>query len=301
MSTSTPPTPEDLVDHRPRRGRRRRLLLALLTLTVGTAWLGWAALWSWLRQEVDRPRASLQDDWYSGHRVLDREGQLLRELPAEHGRRGQPLPLTAIGARLITATVIAEDARFFDHAGVDTTAIARAAGQNFRHGRVVSGASTITQQLVKLVDTRGQPGARTPWVKLREAARARNLDDALDKEEILEQYLNRLPYGHGLTGPEAAAQGYFGVEARRLSWAQAAYLAVLPRLPPTSIPTATTTGSRRGNRSCCAGFTRPSCSTRPRCAGPWPSPSSRDRSAARSSPRTWCRPCAPRAGSPRAR
>lgn len=198
---------------------------------VGAAWLGWAALWSWLRTEVDRPREALHDDWYSGHRVLDRDGRLLRELPGELGRRGQPLPLHEIGDRLVTATLISEDSRFFEHDGVDSAAIVRAAGQNLRHGRLVSGASTITQQLVKLLDSRGQPGNRTAWVKLREAARAENLDGALDKVEILEAYLNRLPYGHGLVGPEAAARGYFGVASHELSWAQAAYLAVLPRAP----------------------------------------------------------------------
>ena len=213
------------------RRRRRRIVAVVLGLLVSAAWLSWAAIWSWLRNEVDRPRESLNDDWYSGHRVLDREGRLLRELPGEEGRRGQPLALDEVGPRLIAATVVSEDARFFEHEGVDGGAIMRAVGQNLRHGRVVSGASTITQQLVKLLDTRGQPGVRDPWVKLREAARAANLDEALAKEEILEAYLNRLPYGHGLVGPEAAARGYFGVAAHDLSWSQAAFLAVLPRAP----------------------------------------------------------------------
>jgi hypothetical protein len=71
--------------------------------------------------------------------------------------RGQPLELEAIGPRLIQATLTSEDADFFDHGGVDGRAIARAAAQNIRHGRMVSGASTITQQLVKLLDSRGRP------------------------------------------------------------------------------------------------------------------------------------------------
>lgn len=220
-----------LLATRTRRRRRRRLVLGSLALLVTVAWLSWAALWSWLREEVGQPDEAFADDWYSGHRVLDREGRLLRELPGELGRRGRSVPLAELGDRIVAATVVSEDARFFEHDGVDGSAIVRAAGQNLRHGRVVSGASTITQQLVKLLDTRGQPGQRTPWVKLREAARAANLDEALAKEEILQAYLDRLPYGHGLMGPEAAARGYFGVAARDLSWAQAAYLAVLPRAP----------------------------------------------------------------------
>lgn len=223
--------PSSLATVRARRRRRRRVLLAALVLLVAVAWLSWAALWSWLRQEVGRPDEALADDWYSGHRVLDRQGRLLRELPGELGRRGRSVPLSELGDRIVAATLVSEDADFFEHEGVDGAAVLRAAGQNLRHRRVVSGASTITQQLVKLLDTRGQPGHRTPWVKLREAARAVNLDEALAKEEILQAYLDRLPYGHGLMGPDAAARAYFGVAARDLSWARAAYLAVLPRAP----------------------------------------------------------------------
>jgi penicillin-binding protein 1C len=223
-AAAAPPAPS-------RRRRWRWWAAVALAVLVGGAWLSWAALWTWLRAEVDRPREALADDWFSGHRVLDRHGRLLRELPGEHGRRGQPLPLPQLGERIVTATRVSEDQRFFEHDGTDGLAVARAVGQNVRHGRLVSGASTITQQLVKLLDTRGEPHERTTWVKLREAARAENLDAALDKHEILEAYLHRLPYGHGLVGPEAAARGYFGVAARDLSWAQAAYLAVLPRAP----------------------------------------------------------------------
>lgn len=227
---ATPDATATLAARRARASRRRRAVTALAVL-VGLAWLSWAAFWGWLRDEVDRPREELRDDWYSGHRVLDRHGRLLRELPGEHGRRGRPLPLAELGPRIVTATRVSEDERFFEHDGVDGLAVARAVGQNVRHGRLVSGASTITQQLVKLLDSRGEAHERSAWVKLREAARAENLDAALDKVEILEAYMNRLPYGHGLVGPEAAARGYFGVAARDLSWAQAAYLAVLPRAP----------------------------------------------------------------------
>lgn len=230
LRTALPAAPPPATASHPHR-RWRRWAVGVGVVLVGAAWLSWAALWSWLRAEVDRPRDELRDDWYSGHRVVDREGRLLRELPGELGHRGRPLPLAELGERIVTATRVSEDERFFEHEGTDALAMARAAGQNVRHGRLVSGASTITQQLVKLLDHRGQPHERTAWVKLREAARAENLDAALEKGEILEAYLHRLPYGHGLQGPEAAARGYFGVAARDLSWAQAAYLAVLPRAP----------------------------------------------------------------------
>jgi penicillin-binding protein 1C len=75
------------------------------------------------------------------------------------------------------------------------------------------------------------PRVRGVGDKLGEAARAQNLEEALSKQQILREYLNRLPYGHGLVGPEAAARAYFGVASKDLSWAQAAFLAVLPRAP----------------------------------------------------------------------
>ncbi len=202
---------------------------------MGTSALGMLfALGGWqlLRDDVGAPsQEALADAWHSGHRIVDREGKILRERPSEAGLRGRERDLEAVGPRLIQATLTSEDREFFEHDGVDRLAIARAALQSLRHGRMVSGASTITQQLVKLVDNRGGFAKRTMGVKLREVARAQNLEETLAKPEILEAYINRLPYGHGLIGPEAAAQGYFGVRSRDLSWAQVAFLAVLPRAP----------------------------------------------------------------------
>jgi len=210
----------------PARLWMRRLAL-LVALGGVAAWLGWSAY----RQQVGDPETLLDDDWYSGHRITDRHGTVLRELTTEEGRRGRPIGLDEVGERLVLATLAAEDVRFADHDGVDRLAILRAVQQNVRHGEVISGASTITQQLVKLLDTRGVTGERTLAIKLREAARAQNLEQSATKDAILEAYFHRLPYGQGWVGPEAAAKGYFGVRARDLSWAQAAYLAVLPRSP----------------------------------------------------------------------
>ncbi|MEZ4381118.1 MAG: penicillin-binding protein 1C [Nannocystaceae bacterium] len=209
---------------------RRRLGLAAAAAAVGLA----AAFGGWqlLRASVDAPtEEALRDPWHRAHRVLARDGRVLRERPSDAGLRGTQLDLEAIGPRLVQATLTSEDREFFTHDGVDRAAIARAALQSARHRRMVSGASTITQQLVKLVDNRGGLADRTLGMKLREVARAQNLEEVLEKPAILEAYVNRLPYGHGLVGPEAAAQGYFGVRARDLSWAQAAFLAVLPRAP----------------------------------------------------------------------
>lgn len=200
-------------------------------LVVAVVWLAWRAWWLGLRAEAGEPTAALDDTWHDAPRIVDRHGAVLRVVPTDHARRGQPVALDEIGHRLLTATLVSEDADFHTHDGVDTLAILRAAEQNIRNARLVSGASTITQQLVKMLDSRGVPGDRDLSLKLREAARAQNLEEILDKETVLVEYCNRLPYGHGLVGPEAAAQAMFGVHSRDLSWAQAALLAVLPRAP----------------------------------------------------------------------
>ena len=209
-----------------RVSRRKLALIASLAaaLVLGSSWVVY-------REAAGEPSAELGDDWFEGRLVLDRQGRTLRDLPSAEGAHGHALALDEIGDRLVLCTLVSEDRRFYDHSGVDLGAIVRALGQNAREVRLVSGGSTITQQLVKLLDGRGEPGPRTVGVKLRESARAQNLETVLDKRTILEAYLNRLGYGHGLTGPAAAAQGYFGVAPRELSWAQAAFLAVLPRAP----------------------------------------------------------------------
>jgi penicillin-binding protein 1C len=208
--------------------RTRTAGVAALAAAVVGAW-GWYAY----RDAAGEPRAELAEGWNEGHRIVARDGSLLREMPSEIGVRGRAVSLEEIGDRLVVCTLAAEDRRFFEHSGVDPAAILRALGQNLRALEVVSGASTITQQLVKLLDSSGRPEAsqRTAGVKLREAARAQNLEEQLDKRQILEAYLNRLNYGRNLVGPAAAAQAYFGVSPRDLSWAQAAFLAVLPRAP----------------------------------------------------------------------
>ncbi|MCA9624438.1 MAG: penicillin-binding protein 1C [Myxococcales bacterium] len=211
---------------RRRLGKRRLAAVLIGAVLLGLAWRGYRAV-------VGDPEAELGASWHEGHRIVDRDGALLRELPTSIGARGRSLPLDAMGDRLVVATLASEDARFYEHGGVDGRAVLRAVAQNLRHRRIVSGASTITQQLVKLLDTEGKPPGerRDLEVKVREAARAQNLEASLDKPAILEAYLNRLSYGRGLVGPATAAEAYFGVSPRDLSWAQASFLAVLPRAP----------------------------------------------------------------------
>lgn len=157
---------------------------------------------------------------------LDRNGFPLRRSLVEN-RHAIPLTLDAVPERLIDAVVAAEDRRFFSHTGVDWWAVVRAAWNNVRAGHITSGASTITQQLVKLAD----PRPRTLGTKLLEAVRAMRLEREWTKEEILLAYLNRLDFGNLNVGCEAAANDYFGKPTADLSLAECAFLAGLPQSP----------------------------------------------------------------------
>lgn len=160
-------------------------------------------------------------------RVLDRNGMLLREFLNDQQGRGQWLTLDHISPSLIRATIAAEDKRFRLHPGVDPFATVRAFLSNIRSGALRAGGSTITQQVVRNV----YHHPRTLPYKMLEAWYALRLERMYNKDEILEQYLNRAPYGNQLFGAEAASRFYFDKPARDLSPAEAAFLAGLPNAP----------------------------------------------------------------------
>lgn len=205
---------------------KRKLLILLGLLAV--AWLllrgGWAA--------PDDPEAILRDQ-YASTRLLDRHGRPLRALVGPGHTRTRLVPLEQVSPHLITATLTLEDKRFWQHPGLDPIAIVRAAGANLQRGRVVSGASTLTQQVAKWLrpQTSTGQGRRTLLVKAREALVALHLEARHDKREILRWYLNYAPYGGVVRGAEQAAQAWLGKPARDLTVAEAAWLAVLPRAP----------------------------------------------------------------------
>jgi penicillin-binding protein 1C len=159
--------------------------------------------------------------------LLDRHGAPLRVVRP----RNEPFNRTAgyaeIPQAMVNATVSAEDKRFWEHGGVDWRACARAAWQFVRHQRVVSGGSTITQQLIKSAEAR----PRTLGTKLREALQACRLERTWPKQEIITAYLNRIDYGNLNTGCAAAADFYFGKPLADLSVAECALLAGLPQAP----------------------------------------------------------------------
>lgn len=165
-------------------------------------------------------------------RILDRSGILLREVLSDEGGRCRWLDLEGMSPHLVRATIAAEDRDFFLHGGLRLPSIARAIVQNARRGRIVSGASTITQQVVRNIERK----PRTVLVKLIEAWLAIRLEHTLSKTGILVQYLNRIPYGNGTFGAEAASRLYFDKPCRQLGLAESAFLAGLPRSPSASNP-----------------------------------------------------------------
>ncbi len=165
--------------------------------------------------------------------VLDRHGTLLRAFTDSGGRWRLPVSPAEVDPRFLDILLAYEDQRFREHAGVDPRAILRAAGQAATSGRIVSGASTLTMQTVRLMtDAR----RRTPWRKLSEAVRALQIERRLGKDEILAIYLNQAPYGGNIEGVRAASLAYFGREPARLTLAQAALLVALPQSPEARRP-----------------------------------------------------------------
>lgn len=158
---------------------------------------------------------------------LDRNGLPLRTLPAGSGQFQRQVVFADLPPHLVDAMLAAEDHRFWRHSGVDWWATARAAWQLVSQRRVVSGGSTITQQLIKQVVHR----PRTLRTKCCEALQALRLERAWSKQRIITEYLNRIEFGNGIRGCAAAARFYFGKSLRDLSSAECALLAALPQAP----------------------------------------------------------------------
>ena len=165
--------------------------------------------------------------------VTDRNGQLLRPFATDDGRWRLPVASTDVDPRFLAMLKAYEDARFERHAGVDPVALARAGAQVLRHGRIVSGGSTLTMQVARLLEPRDE---RNLSAKLRQLVRAVQLERRFSKPEILGLYLTLAPYGGNLEGTRAAALSYFGREPKRLSLAEAALLVALPQSPELRRP-----------------------------------------------------------------
>jgi len=233
-------------DKSKRPGLRRRAARwaarSAVCLAVATA--GGLVALAILMRAFPFPRDRL-DRWPASPVVTDSGGRPLVALvgPDDHWRF--PVALEDMSPWLVDATIAVEDKRFRRHSGVDLAAVARAAWQNITSGRVVSGASTLTMQVCRMMDDR----PRTLWAKAVESFRALQLERSSTKDAILATYLNVAPYGGNVRGAGAASAFYFTKRARDLSLGEAALLAGLPQSPSRYRPDRNPEAARRRRRT----------------------------------------------------
>ena len=165
--------------------------------------------------------------------VVDRNGKLLRPFLTKEGYWRLPASSGDVDPRFLRMLIGYEDKRFFAHRGVDPLALARAAWQALSNGRVVSGGSTLTMQVARLLEPRPN---RSIGDKFAELIRAIQIERRLTKHEILDLYLALAPYGGNIEGVRAASLAYFGKEPKRLSTAEAALLVAIPQAPEQRRP-----------------------------------------------------------------
>lgn len=199
----------------------RRLILIIVVLALAVGFYFWITYpdVEWLRDHNPESTA-----------LIDARATESTDAGRDVRRVQTWVPLDRISPNLIRAVLAGEDNHFFEHDGFDYEAIQKAAKENWEEGKIVRGASTITQQLAKNLYL---SESRNPLRKMTEAMITRSLERNLSKWRILEIYLNVIEWGDGVYGAEAAAQTYFGTSAARLSPSQAAYLAAMIPNPRT--------------------------------------------------------------------
>ncbi len=204
-----------------------RVAVVLATVALFAA-IGVAAYF--LRDLPSPTKLQSADSYAVSTKIFDRNGELLYEIFADENRT--PVEINDLPEHLIHATISIEDKNFYRHFGIDLRGVARALLTRARGGRL-EGGSTLTQQLVKVsLLTRERTWER----KAKEAVLTLAVEALYSKDEILEMYLNHVPYGGTAWGVEAAAQTFFGKPARDLSLAESAYLAGLPQSPSRYSP-----------------------------------------------------------------
>ena len=234
MAKSAPPShtprsikvPREPIFRRPTTWRGWAILIVLVAALL----VGGFALYKWRSLYFGMPKLPETAELWEVHRepameFVDRDGNTLS---VRGPRYGHATDVSALPAYVAQAFIAAEDKRFYEHDGADDAAIARAALSNLRAGETVSGASTITQQLIKnfVLDNR-----QTLKRKAQEMKLARELEKRISKDEILSLYLNRVYFGAGLYGIDAASRNYFGKPPEKLEIQEAALLATLPKAP----------------------------------------------------------------------
>jgi penicillin-binding protein 1C len=204
------------------RGSRRKWALAFVAVSLIVGFAVW--LVTGIQRQFVHPAPSKL--------ILDRHDHYLGEVPGEDGAFGYwPVP-AVLPERIVVATIETEDRHFREHGGVRTSSILRAAWQNLKHRRVVSGASTIAMQVARMQS----PGRRSFLRKIKEAIEAKLLIRDHGHDAVLRQYLSLAPYGNRVHGVVRAARLYFDKPLEDLSWLQAAFLAGLPQMPGRMSP-----------------------------------------------------------------
>jgi len=211
----------------PRVGRWRKIRrAAAISAAAGLIMAGVFAAWV-----VSLGPLPLEQARKVSTTIVDRNGKLLRAYAMADGRWRLPADAkTGIDPGYIKLLLAYEDRRFHSHRGVDPLALGRAAFQLVTRGHIVSGGSTITMQLARLMEPRRE---RSVYAKLRQMVRAIEIERQLSKDQILDLYLALAPFGGNLEGVRAASIAYFGKEPKRLSLAESALLVALPQSPET--------------------------------------------------------------------
>ncbi len=217
-------------------------LLGLAVTLLAMAVLGFAGLIAYYGRDLPDVERLREFRPPQTTRVLDREGRTIGEVFVE---RRTVIPSSEIPNVMVISLLAAEDANFYAHRGLDYRGIARAILRDIAAGRPAQGASTITQQVVKVLLLTPE---RTLARKIRELVLARRIEQTLSKEEILALYLNVVNFGDGRYGVEEAAQYYFGKHARDLTLAEASLLAGLPQAPTRLNPFDNLEGALRRQR-----------------------------------------------------
>ncbi|MEM9358396.1 MAG: penicillin-binding protein 1C [Pseudomonadota bacterium] len=220
---------------------RRVLIPGSVMLIVGTIAL--SALFYTGLQEAKRlglPPLDLADN--VSPTLVDRDRKLLRAFTTTDGRWRLPVSSKDVDQNYLRLLFAFEDRRFNDHWGIDPLAMVRAAWQLAKHRRVISGGSTLTMQVARLLDRRYQRSARA---KFQQIVRALQLEAQLSKTQILNLYLTLAPFGGNIEGVRAASLAYFGKEPRRLSLGEASLLVALPQSPEGRRPDRFAKAARR--------------------------------------------------------
>jgi len=216
-------------------------LVAVSFLVAVTAGIGVAAAYSYYTQDIPSPDRLQDRQVFRSTKILDRNGQLLYELFDPQAGKRTSIKLSEMSPYLTQATIAIEDATFYENMGFSPRGMLRAA-LAILQGEEIQGGSTITQQLIKMV-------LLTPEVsidrKIQEVILAYRVNQQYTKDQVLEWYLNEIPYGNMAYGIEAAAEAYFGKKASELDLAEAAMLAGLPQAPSLLSPLVDPSAAKR--------------------------------------------------------